>query len=83
MKDAVEKVGYCRKVDVSYEGLLLSSIKIEIKFGYKNKKIKKVSTAKVFGGKIGYLSTFNKYADRQVKILYSPTFGEVFILKDK
>lgn len=40
------------------------------------------STARVYGGGEGYVGCFNKYADREVNILYSPKFDEVMILKD-
>lgn len=52
-------------------------------FKYNGEKIAKYSTAKVFGGQIGYLGTFNKYANKKVTILYSPSFDEVLILNEK
>ncbi len=83
LEDAVELDGYSKKIGEFRAGIQPKATKIEVRFNFDNRKITKESTATVFGSKKGCIGTFNKYADRKVKILYSPTFGEVFILKDK
>lgn len=53
---------------------------IKVKFKYDGKVYNKLSTYK---GYTSYLAIYNKYADREILIAYSPKYDEVMILKDK
>ena len=82
LEDAVELDGYSKKIFEFRAGIQPKATKIEVRFNFNNRKIKKESTATVFGGKKGCIGTFNKFADRKVKLLYSSAFDEVLFLKD-
>ena len=54
---------------------------IQVDFEYKGQKYQKLSTPGNL--RTGYHKIFTKYADREIKILYSPKYDEVLITKDK
>ena len=60
---------------------------IAVKFKYNNKKIVKYSGDKKPTDKnnlwfnSGFFSCFNKYVNKQIKIFYSPSYDEVFIVR--
>lgn len=82
LEDAKELKAYSKKIDEHRLGMQPKSTKIQIDFTLNNNRYKIESTYKVFGGYEGSVSCFNKYADRDVNILYSPKYNEVLILKD-
>lgn len=82
LDDAVEIKAYSKKTDEYWLGLGIAT-KIQVKFVVADKTYIKESTAKTFGGRKGYLGCYSKYADREIRILYSPKYDEVLILKDK
>ena len=59
----------------------LNACTIDVEFSFDGLSHVKSSDIKTFGGKIGYLTTFEKYADREIEIVYSPKFDEVLIPK--
>ena len=79
LNDTVELDAYSHRIDES--GILLKATKIQVNFMYKGRVYTRESTAKVFGGQKGCTCTFNKYANKKVRILYSPKYDEVLILK--
>ena len=56
--------------------------KIQVDFVLDGKHYYKESTVKLLGGQAGYNSAFNKYANKHVKIMYSPKYDEVMIVKN-
>ncbi|MBE7089792.1 MAG: hypothetical protein E7362_03200 [Clostridiales bacterium] len=89
LNDAVELEAESTITDRAYESIrTFLKVRISVKFYYKNKKIiKKSGTlgyAQIFDGskRAGYNIVFNKYGDRNIKILYSEKYDHVFILKD-
>lgn len=68
MQDAIETDAYCVCVDKR----IFTSM-ILVTFNYKGEKKSITSN--------GYSWIFNKYVNQQIKILYSPKYGEVMILK--
>lgn len=80
--DAVELKAYCKKVDENRLGIQPKAVKIQVKFEYNNKTYSRESTAKIFGGQQGYLSIYKKYVNKKIRILYSPKYDEVMILKE-
>ena len=82
LEDAVEVKAYSKKIDEKRFGFQPVATKIQVSFTLDNRTYKIDSTYNVFGGYKGYVGCFNKYADREVKIMYSPKYNEVMILKD-
>lgn len=84
LEDAVEIKAHSKKIGEIRSGMFyVLSIQIEIRFQYGGKVHKKQSSVKVSGLPKGYAEWFNRYADKDVDILYSPKYDEVMILKDK
>ncbi len=83
LEDAIEVKGaYSKQIDEKRLGFQPKAIKIQVKFCLDGKSYKRESTAKVFGGITGYVGCFNRYADKEINILYSQKHDEVLILKD-
>ncbi len=82
LEDAISIKAYSKKIGETRLGLQPKGTKIQIEFAIGEVKYKRQSTVKVFGGKEGYVSWFNKYINRDVKILYSTKYDEVMIIKD-
>jgi hypothetical protein len=80
---AIEVRAYSKKMNENRLGIQPKATKIQVSFTLNGQVYKKESTAKGFGGQQGYLGAFNKYADREINILYSPRYDEVLILKQK
>ena len=89
--DAVELSAKTKMLDSSYaqNGFFRVPItKIAVEFNYDGTNIVRHSGLKEYKGglrnnKGGYNKVFNKYANRQIQILYSPKYDQVLILKDK
>ncbi len=82
LDDAVEIESFSKKVGEIRLGIQPKSTKIQVKFTWQGTHYIRESTVKLFGGQEGYAGWFNKYADRKVRILYSPKYDEVILLKD-
>ncbi len=82
LDDAVTLKAYSQKIDEHKLGIQPKATKIQVTFTFDNNHYKRQSTYKVFGGYEGCVGCFNKYADKEVDILYSPKYDEVMILKD-
>lgn len=77
VKDSVElraKISF-----VGTEHLRVKRTKILVSFSYLGRKIKKFSGD---GKNSGYSSAYNRLIDKEVNILYSPTYDQVLLLKD-
>ena len=96
LKDAVEIDAYCKYIDNFKVMGQPTQIKIQVEFKYNGKKIKKLSgderynegnssmnLINKYSTKTGYDWFFKKFADRQIKILYSPKYDQVLLLNDK
>lgn len=90
LKDAVLLPAQAMELGRIENGIIYrTKIKISIKFFYNEQKIIQKSGAKnkikenLFYINVGYDAIFLKYIDREIKILYSPKYDEVMILKDK
>ena len=82
LEDAIETIAYSKKIGENRVGLPPKATKIRVRFAINGVTYKRESTAKIVGGQRGYLGTYNKYANREIRILYSPKYDEVLILKD-
>lgn len=83
LEDAVESIGYCSMVKKTpFCFVTPSSTKICVKFTYNGKVLKKVSSVKTAGVQKGYSCAFDKYIERKFRILYTPKYDDVMILKD-
>lgn len=82
LADAVELKAYSTKIEEHKMGFQPIATKIQVEFDYADKHYKIESTYQVFGGYKGCVGCFNKYADREINILYSPKYDEVMILRD-
>lgn len=96
LKDAVEIDAYCKYIDNFKVMGQPTQIKIQVEFKYNGKKIKKLSgderynegnssmnLINKYSTKTGYDWFFKKFADRQIKILYSPKYDQVLLLNEK
>lgn len=66
--------------EVRYPAIAMSAVALRVKFRYHDRKIVKDSTWKGSGF---HLVVFKKYADREIKIAYSPKYDEVLLLKSR
>lgn len=82
LEDAVEIKAYSKKIGENRLGMQPKATKIQVRFTIDGNHYVKESTYKVFGGWEGYVGCFNKYADKEVEILYSPKYDEVMILRE-
>jgi len=78
--DAIQLKGVCEKLNITGVWKFRQA-HIEIRFKHNGKKHKKRSIGGTIGGRNGYNRVFTKYADKEVNILYSPKYDQVFILK--
>ncbi len=83
LDDAVERKATTTTVDM-YRYPIRANVKLKVKFNYNNKKYIFISgdstKSRILGN--GYNKIFAKYADREIKIFYSPKYDEVLLLKD-
>ncbi len=82
LEDAIEIKAYSQKLGENRLGFQPKATKIRVSFNIGGKHFRKDSSLTPFGGWEGYAGCFNKYADREVNIMYSPKYDEVLILKD-
>lgn len=66
--------------EIRFPAITASACAIRVKFYFDGRKIIKDSVHK---DKLVYLPIFKHYADRKIKIAYSPKYDEVLILKDE
>ena len=80
MEDAVELYAYSE--ELSKIGMLLqvSETKIRVKFQWEGRNYVRISGN---GKRKAYQKVFTKYANRYIRILYSPKYDQIMILKDK
>ena len=83
LDDAVEL--YTQTYTISKKGLFSQIYKLKVQFKYNKKRYTLYSgdpekNYYVFKNH-GYFKILSKYADKRVKILYSPTYNEVLFLK--
>ena len=92
LQDAVELEGHCETLSEDYTSAPLnqlisspSRIRIRIKFKYNGKHYSRDSGYRNKNGELKneYQAIWIHYADKSVKIMYSPEFDEVIILKDQ
>lgn len=86
IEDSVELTAYSKKIGVKY-WIGIPLIKIQVEF--EKDGIKYVRTSEKeehgkvdMGRPIGYFAGISKYVDRKIKILYSPKYDQVMVLKD-
>lgn len=81
LQDASIVQATSEEVDSFRAGFQPIGVKIRVRFDINGIAYARESTTKVFGGKIGYSNAFKKYTNRKIKIMYSPKYDEVMILK--
>ena len=75
-----------RSIDKKYWFGVSTKLKIEFCYDKKKYSFQRGEPAGKFGWLInsnGYFKVLTKYADRKVKILFSPKYEQILILKDK
>lgn len=87
LKDAVRLKAFARAISTSMTHTLVfrqRTTKLAVSFEYNNKTVVMESGKKDVPCSIvnGYSSLFNKYANKELTILYSPRYNEVIILKE-
>lgn len=88
LEDAIEGEGITKIIDKRKWMLGSSLIKLKIDFIINGVKYERytgdanVSIYYNFHAKDGYYSGIDQYADKQVKVLYSPKYDEVMILRN-
>ena len=82
-EDSVELSAYVEQVDEYRIGIQPKAVKIRVRFQFGNRQYLRESSAKILGGRKGYLDVYKKYVDKKVRILYSIKYDEVLILKNK
>lgn len=83
IKDAISLYATVEVIGSFRAGCQPRCIKICVNFDIEGRVYARESTVKVLGGKKGFSSAFKKYANKTIKILYSPLYDEVLILRDK
>ena len=83
LNDAVVLKAYSMKTGEYKSFLFPNACAIDVKFSFNGINYVKSSNIKTFGGKTGYLTTLEKYANREIDIAYSPKFDEVLIIKQR
>ena len=74
LSDAIEIITVAHFFDKdTNRGFSYQGIKISVSFHYQNKKMRKHSI---------YDMCFSRYIDKEVRILYSPTYDEVLLCKE-
>lgn len=81
LNDAVALKAYSMKTREYKSFLFPNACTIDVRFSFNGTNYVKSSNVKTLGGKIAYLTTFEKYADGEIDIAYSPKFDEVLIIK--
>ena len=85
LEDAIECEGYTEIIDVK-KRLGATLLKLKIDFRIEGKTYTRITgdsnNLGDYNAMNGYYSGIEKFADKQVKVLYSPKYGEVMILND-
>ena len=84
-EDAVELIAQSMSIENSFApGILpIRTTKIVVMFRYKDKRFRIPSgKSEGFWSNDGSAGIFKKYADREIRIMFSPRYNQVMILKD-
>lgn len=83
LADAVQLRAHSRAIDIFKMIFHPADVELEVKFIYENiRHVKNSSNLTDILHKKGHDKIFRYFADREINILYSPSFDEVIILKD-
>ncbi|MCH5161319.1 MAG: hypothetical protein J1G04_04730 [Clostridiales bacterium] len=86
LSDAIELDAYAREIDVIKSPIPVNNIyKIRVEFNYDGNDYKYESRGKQLSATndtYGFHNVWKDYINRPIKILYSPTYHEVIVLKD-
>ena len=87
VEDAVELNAYCKNIGIK-NSMFNTLIKLQVEFDFDENHYVRTTenehrTLFDLGRPIGYFSGVSKFADKEIKILYSPKYDQVMILKDK
>lgn len=80
LEDAIEMRAYSMKLDWEPAGFF-KVIKIQVQFNYDGENLTRNSIG-ADKNNVGYNHQFNKYANKEIRILYSPKYDQVMILKE-
>ena len=83
LKDAVKITAIANYAGEIRFGFQAKATKIQVDFVLDGKHYYRESTVKILGGEAGYNSAFNKYVNKYVRIMYSPKYDEVMIIKNQ
>lgn len=80
MEDAVELYAYSEEISRFWMPMHPTATKIRVKFQWEGRNYVRTSGN---GKRKAYQKVFTKYANRYIRILYSPKYDQIMILKDK
>lgn len=83
LEDAVELPARTKSFGIKYRTFfeLPRGLRFEVRFKFESRKYVRSFTARKLGAEDCYEAGLEEYADREVRILYSPRYDEVMILK--
>lgn len=81
LEDAIELKAFVNYVDEKIALLQPAATKIQVNLILDGKHFYKESSVKHSGWQPGYDKFFTKYVNKEVKIMYSPKYDEVMIIK--
>ena len=89
LDDAAEYTAESKKIDSEFDLLALARVyRIQIKFDFEGAKIQRISGRPdhyefdVYDVENGYHSVFRDFVDKEIRILYSPEYDQILILKE-
>ncbi|MDE6557492.1 MAG: hypothetical protein K2K39_00135 [Clostridia bacterium] len=85
LEDAVELEAYSTSIADIDSGVSQTMARIQVEFEFNGERLSRVSEGRMIGEKDspdGYHVIWTDYADRKIKILYSPKYDQVLVLKD-
>ena len=85
LDDAVELEAYSTGIADLDSGVSKTMARIQVDFDFNGERFSRVSEGRMVGDKTspdGYHAIWTDYADRKIRILYSPKYDQIIVLKD-
>ena len=86
LKDAIEVEAYSKSIGTIKQLGIIECVKIQVDFYIGGTHYCRVSDSNIYKEKNfdgGYYYLWSKYTNRKIKILYSPKYDQVMVLKDR
>ena len=84
LDDAVELEAYSTRI-ADLDSGVSKTTRIQVDFDFNGERLSRVSEGRMLGDKTspdGYHAIWTDYADRKIRILYSPKYDQIIVLKD-